>query len=86
MPFGLQNVGATYQLAMAAIFHDMLHECLVDYIDDIIIKSREVNQHVDDLEQVFLTMQAIHLEATPFEVCFRRFFKQVLGIHCKISY
>ena len=25
MPFGLKNVGATYQRAMTAIFHDMIH-------------------------------------------------------------
>ena len=25
MPFGLRNAGATYQQAMTAIFHDMMH-------------------------------------------------------------
>ena len=25
MPFGLKNTGATYQQAMTAIFHDMMH-------------------------------------------------------------
>jgi len=25
MPFGLKNVGATYQRTMTAIFHDMMH-------------------------------------------------------------
>ena len=25
MPFGLKNAGATYQQAMTAIFHDMMH-------------------------------------------------------------
>ena len=27
MPFRLKNTGATYQRAMTAIFHDMMHEC-----------------------------------------------------------
>ena len=38
MPFGLKNVGATYQWAMMAIFHDMMHQELEDYVDDIVVK------------------------------------------------
>ena len=38
MPFGLKNVGATYQRAMMAIFHDMMHQELEDYVDDIVVK------------------------------------------------
>ena len=35
MPFGLKNVGATYQRAMTYIFHDMIHDIVEDYVDDI---------------------------------------------------
>lgn len=28
MPFGLKNVGATYQRAMTSIFHDMMHQTM----------------------------------------------------------
>lgn len=37
MPFGFKNAGVTYQLAMTTIFREMLHECLEDYIDDIVV-------------------------------------------------
>ena len=40
MPFELKNAGATYQRAMTAIFHDMMHQELEDYVDDIVVKSR----------------------------------------------
>ena len=40
MPFGLKNSGATYQWAMTAIFHDMLHHNLEDYVDDVVVKSK----------------------------------------------
>ena len=36
MPFGLKNVGATYQRAMTTIFHDMMHKEIEDYVDDIL--------------------------------------------------
>ena len=41
MPFGLKNAGATYQQTMTAIFHDMMHQELEDYVDDIVVKSKK---------------------------------------------
>ena len=38
MPFGLKNVGATYQCTMTTIFHDMMHQELEDYVDDVMVK------------------------------------------------
>ena len=38
MPFGLKNTGATYQRTMTAIFHDMMHKEMEDYVDDIVVK------------------------------------------------
>lgn len=35
MPFGLKNVGATYEWAMHAIFHDMIYDTVEDYVDDV---------------------------------------------------
>uniref|UniRef100_A0A2N9GES1 Integrase catalytic domain-containing protein n=1 Tax=Fagus sylvatica TaxID=28930 RepID=A0A2N9GES1_FAGSY len=37
MPFGLKNVGATYQRTMTAMFHDMMHKEIEDYVDDIVM-------------------------------------------------
>ena len=42
MPFGLNNNGATYQRAMNAIFHDMLGHHMEIYIDDIVVKSKNM--------------------------------------------
>ena len=38
MPFGLKNAGATYQHTTTAIFHDMMHKEMEDYVDDIMVK------------------------------------------------
>uniref|UniRef100_A0A2N9ENH5 Integrase catalytic domain-containing protein n=1 Tax=Fagus sylvatica TaxID=28930 RepID=A0A2N9ENH5_FAGSY len=37
MPFGLKNAGATYQRTMTAMFHDMMHKEIEDYVDDIVM-------------------------------------------------
>ena len=53
MSFGLKNVGATYQRAMHAIFHDMLGYHMEVYIDDITIKFKIASEHVDHLRKCF---------------------------------
>lgn len=52
-------LGATYHRVMTAIFHDMLHECLEEYVDDNVEKSREACHHIDDLIEGLHQMQAI---------------------------
>ena len=37
MPFGLMNTRATYQRAMVALFHDMMHKEIEVYVDDMIV-------------------------------------------------
>ena len=49
MPFGLKNVGATYQRAMVMLFHDMMHKKIEVYVDELIAKSRENENHVKNL-------------------------------------
>ena len=39
MSFELKNVGATYQRAETTIFHDMMHQDVEVYVDDMIVKS-----------------------------------------------
>ena len=41
MPFGLKNAGATYQRAMVILFHDMMHQEVEVYVDDILAKSKK---------------------------------------------
>ncbi|RDY01033.1 Retrovirus-related Pol polyprotein from transposon 17.6, partial [Mucuna pruriens] len=53
MPFGLKNAGATYQRAMITLFHDMMHKKIEVYVDDMIAKSKTVEQHIEDLRKLF---------------------------------
>ena len=68
MPFGLKNVGATYQRAMATIFHDMLHREIEDYVDDIVVKSKATANHFHVLRRVFKRCRLYKLRRIPLNV------------------
>jgi hypothetical protein len=52
MPFGLKNVGATFQSAMTFAFHDLKH-IVEDFLDDLAAHSRKRVDHVTHLRVVF---------------------------------
>ncbi|CAI7821477.1 unnamed protein product [Closterium sp. NIES-53] len=53
MPFGLTNAPATIQAEMNHILRPLLDECVVVYMDDILIYSRDMKQHIEHLRRVF---------------------------------
>ncbi|CAI7853965.1 unnamed protein product [Closterium sp. NIES-53] len=53
MPFGLTNAPATFQAEMNHILRPLLDECVVVYLDDILIYSRDMKQHIEHLQRVF---------------------------------
>ncbi|RDX84625.1 Retrovirus-related Pol polyprotein from transposon 17.6, partial [Mucuna pruriens] len=65
MPFGLKNVGATYQRVMLALFHDMIHKEIEVYVDDMIAKSKTPEQHVEDLWKLFVRLRKYKLRLNP---------------------
>ena len=70
VPFGLKNGGATYQQTMTAIFHDMMHKEMEDYVDDIVVKSKTRAGHFQILEQVFERCKKYKLHMNPMKCAF----------------
>ncbi|CAN6567999.1 unnamed protein product [Malus baccata var. baccata] len=70
MPFRLKNVGATYQRAMNAIFHDLIGQNMEVYIDDIVAKSKTEEQHLTDLRQALTRMRIHKLKMNPKKCVF----------------
>ena len=68
MPFRLKNTGIFYQRTMMAIFHNMMHRELEDYVDDIVIKSKRRKYHVQILRRVFERYKAFKLRMNPSSV------------------
>ena len=70
MPLGLKNARATYQRAMIALFHDMMHQELEVYIDDMIIKSKRTSEHLTDLKKLFDRLRKYQLKLNPAKCAF----------------
>ena len=70
MPFGLKNVGATYQRAVTTLFHDMMHRDVEVYVDDMIVKSRGRLDHLSALEKFFERIRQFKLRLNPKKCTF----------------
>ena len=53
MLFGLKKAGATYQRCMLKCFRDLIGRTVEAYVDDIMVKSKRVDQVIAELEQAF---------------------------------
>lgn len=57
MPFGLCNAPSTFQRLMERMFGDCRYQSVLLYLDDLIVFSSSVQQHLERLEEVFLRLQ-----------------------------
>lgn len=53
IPFDLTNTLVTFCNLMNNIFHNMINHFLVIYLDDIVVYSRDMAQHVQHLRVIF---------------------------------
>ena len=53
MPFGLKNAGSTYQRMMTRMFEPQLGKNIEIYIDDMVVKSKVMAEHLRDLDSTF---------------------------------
>jgi hypothetical protein len=68
MPFGLTNAPATFCTLMNDIFREWLDDFVVIYIDDILVYSNSMEEHVEHLRKVFQRLKENKLYAK-FEKC-----------------
>ena len=53
MPFGLKNARSTYQRMMTRMFGPQLGKSIEIYVDDMVVKSKVVFKHLEDLGNAF---------------------------------
>jgi hypothetical protein len=70
MCFGLKNAGATYQRAIQMCFADQLHRNIEAYVDDVFIKTRNFDDLIVDLEEMFSSLRRFRWKLNPTKCVF----------------
>ena len=79
MPFGLKNVGTTYQRLMNKIFAQQIGRNVQVYVDDMLVKSRREEDHLEDLRETFDTLRSYNMKLNPGKWVFRVMAGKFLG-------
>jgi hypothetical protein len=83
MPFGLTNAPATFCNLMNDVFHDVIDKFVVVYLDDIVIYSRSLEDHLGHLRFVFqrLREHRLYVKKEKCEFCTKEinFLGHVIG-------
>ena len=53
MHFGLKNAGSTYQRIITKMFESQMSKNIEVYIDDMVVKSKIVSEHIRNLTNIF---------------------------------
>ena len=82
MPFDLKNVGATYQRLMNKMFTKQLGRIIEVYIDNVVIKSKEADKHLRDIDECFQVLRCykmwLNLAKCAFGVSSRQFLGHIV--------
>ncbi|KAK3529961.1 hypothetical protein QTP86_009347 [Hemibagrus guttatus] len=85
MPFGLTNAPAVFQALINGVFQDLLGKGVIAYIDDILVYSSSMEEHVRMVREVLCRLQQHHqyvkLEKCEFHRPTVRFLGYVISRH-----
>jgi hypothetical protein len=70
MSLGLKNAGATYQRAIQMCFADQLHRNVEAYVDDVVIKTRNPDSLIANLEETFSSLRRFRWKLNPTKCVF----------------
>ena len=65
MPFGLTNSPSSFDRLMEKVLTSLQHDICLIYLDDIIVKSNDFNQHITHLRMVFERIKQAGLKFSP---------------------
>ena len=62
MPFDLKNANATYKRLMNKMFTQQIGRNVQVYVDDMLVKSRREEDHLEDLRETFNTLHSYNMK------------------------
>ena len=65
MPFGLCNAPATFSRALALVLRRLSWDCVVSFLDDLIILGKGFEDHLTNMEKVFARFAKFKLKLKP---------------------
>ena len=65
LPYGLSNGPSSYQRLMMQVLGDLMWKSVLVYLDDVLIFSRTMEEHVEVLREVFTRFRQHHLKLNP---------------------
>ena len=70
MPFELKNASATYQRLVNQMFEKQIGRNVEVYVDDMLVKSKEEEDHLDDLREMFNMLKQYSMKLNPSKCAF----------------
>ena len=70
MSFGLKNTGATNQRLMSKMFAQQIKRNVQVYVDNMLVKSRREEDHLEDLKETFDTLRFYNMKLNPGKCAF----------------
>ena len=81
MPFGLKNAGSVYCRLVAQIMDSLGLQSVAHYLDDVLIHTADVNEHIDSVEKVLHAHMKAGIRLKPSKTLFFQTQVEFLGFN-----
>ena len=79
MAFGLKNAKAIYQRLVNGMFKDLIGKSMEVYVDNMLVKSKTVGDHVEHLNQMFNILPKYRMKVSLLKCTFKVGSSKFLG-------
>jgi hypothetical protein len=79
MPECLKNAGSTFARMTTAVLGKQFLRTIIAYVDDIVVMSKQEEDHIQDLKETFASLQQAGLKLNPDKCVFRVSKGKMLG-------